>query len=166
MHPPTQKYGLLEFTKADEIIAMGYEFGRSMVKKWREDGTLASRFGITSEQRQLVSRRRASHGVSSTSGSRMSLGRGDATPGSSPVTPMDDSTPSAGSGVPPLRRGTTFTASHLADSGVQTPAGTESGPAPITAEPSHEAVGNGSPGGNGSDAANGKGFSHSRRYSL
>ncbi|KAI9018185.1 acyl transferase/acyl hydrolase/lysophospholipase, partial [Hyaloraphidium curvatum] len=65
LHPPTAKYGILEFGKGEDIVALGYDFGRSIIKKWREDGTLAS-FGIV-DGRPYPRHRRASHGVPPTS---------------------------------------------------------------------------------------------------
>jgi lysophospholipid hydrolase len=107
-HPPTAKYGILEFGKAEEIVAMGYDFGRSMIKRWHEDGTLASKFGIL-DKGMYMRRRRASHGITVRSGSRMEA---ELTP--SPSTPGDSSSISSGRGT--LKKGSTVLGSFLGGS--------------------------------------------------
>ncbi|TPX39635.1 hypothetical protein SeMB42_g06300 [Synchytrium endobioticum] len=46
MHPPVVGYGVLQFEKFQQIYEAGYEYGKEIVKKWEEDGTLEERFGV------------------------------------------------------------------------------------------------------------------------
>lgn len=137
MHPPTQKYGILEFTKGDEIIQLGYTFGKAFIKKWREDGTLASRFGIV-DGKGYRRQRRASHAFAR-SGSRMVPD--EFTP--SPVTPE-----SAASQAQSLSKGSSGTNSFV---NPNAPSGSKEGSTQALNSPDDEKV---------------QGFGRSRRLSL
>ncbi|KAJ3090881.1 phosphatidylcholine and lysophosphatidylcholine phospholipase [Quaeritorhiza haematococci] len=51
MHPQVSQFGTLEFGQFKKIYEAGYVCGKEMVERWREDGTLAKRFGIKSERK-------------------------------------------------------------------------------------------------------------------
>ncbi|KAI8802399.1 hypothetical protein BJ742DRAFT_832941 [Cladochytrium replicatum] len=60
IHPPVSKFGILEFGSHEEIEKVGYEFGKDMVKKWRKEGILESKFGIPRKDTRGRGVRRAS----------------------------------------------------------------------------------------------------------
>lgn len=48
MAPEVQQYGLMEFNRFAEIEKIGYDYMKTQIQKWSEDGTLLEQFGVQS----------------------------------------------------------------------------------------------------------------------
>ncbi|RKP01682.1 hypothetical protein CXG81DRAFT_11694, partial [Caulochytrium protostelioides] len=57
LKPNVSRFGTLEFGKFDEILEIGYQYGKDVVAAWERDGTLAHRFGIRTEVPSTLARR-------------------------------------------------------------------------------------------------------------
>ena len=66
--PGVQDYGTLDFHKWDRIMRVGYEYGKSVVKAWQEDGTLELLWELQGKMKNLKETETAQKALESSHG--------------------------------------------------------------------------------------------------